>query len=58
LLLLGFEGEFGGGFNPEGNAGGLDSNITALVNALIGANLKINHTERESNHIKLTEFRK
>src|SRR6266498_3215842 len=54
----GFEGGLGGGFNspPGGNAGGLDLNVAALVNALIGANLGINHIERESNHIKLTEF--
>src|SRR6266498_2391322 len=49
---------FGGGFNPppEGNAGGLDSNVAALVNALTGANLGINHVDRESNHVKPTEF--
>ncbi len=49
LLLLGFGGGFGGlegGFNPPpgGNAGGLE------------VNLKINHIERESNHIKPIEF--
>ena len=54
----GFEGGLGGGFNlpSGGNARGLDPNVTALVNALTEANLGINHTERESNHIKLTEF--
>ena len=48
----------GRGFNPPlgGNAGGLDPNVAALVNVLIGANLSINHVERESNHVKLTEF--
>ncbi len=56
----GFEGGFGGGFNPppEGNAGGLDLNVAALVNALTGINLGINHVERELNHVKLTEFRR
>ena len=55
----GFGGELGGGFNPPpgGNAGRLDSNVAALVNALTGANLGINHVDRESNHVKLTEFR-
>ncbi len=57
LPLSEFEGELGGGFNLlGGNAGELDSNIAALVNALIGANLKINYVERESNHVKPTEF--
>ena len=28
-----------------------------MVNALIRVNLGINHVERESNHVKLTEFR-
>ncbi len=48
----------GGGFNPPpgGGAGGLDPNVAALVNALTGANLGVNHVERESNHVKLTEF--
>ncbi len=55
--------EFGeglrGGFNPllGGNARGLDLNVAVLVNALAGVNLGMNHIERESNHIKLTEFR-
>ncbi len=54
----GFGGGLGGGFNPPpgGNAGGLDPNVAALVNALTGANLEVNHVERESNHVKLTEF--
>src|SRR6266540_5153149 len=54
----GFGGGLGRGFNPllEGNAGGLDLNVAALVNALTEANLGINHIERESNHIKPTEF--
>ncbi|SRR6266540_875524 len=58
LLLPRFEGGLKGGFNPspEGNAKGLDLNIAVLVNALAGANLRINHVERESNHIKPTEF--
>src|SRR6266498_2493774 len=59
LPLSGLEGGLGGGFNlpSGGNAGGLDSNVAALVNALTGANLGINHVDRELNHIKLTEFR-
>ena len=54
----GFKEDLGGGFNlpPEGNARGLDPSIAALINALIGINLRINHVERESNHVKLTEF--
>jgi len=58
LPLSGFGEGLGGGFNPlpEGNAGGLDSNVAALVNALTGANLGINHIDRESNHVKLIEF--
>src|SRR6266498_1132237 len=38
-LLLLLSSGFGGGFNPllRGNAGGLDSNVAALVNALTGA---------------------
>src|SRR6266498_3587920 len=49
---------FRGGFNPPpgGNARGLDPNVAALVNVLTGANLGINHVERESNHVKPTEF--
>ncbi len=44
LSPSGFGGGLGGGFNlpPEENAGGLDSNVAALVNALTGANLGIN----------------
>ena len=59
LLSPGFGGGLGGGFNPllEGNARGLNSNVVALVNALTGANLGMNHVERESNHVKLTKFR-
>ena len=58
LPLPGFEGGLGGGFNPPpgGNAGGLDLNVTALINALAGANLEVNHIDRESNHVKPTEF--
>ena len=53
-----FGGGLGGGFNPSPgeNARGLDPNIAALVNALTGANLGINHVDRESNHVKPTEF--
>ena len=59
LPPLGFEGGLGEDFNPPlgGNIGGLDLNVAALVNALTGANLGINHTERKSNHVKPTEFR-
>ena len=48
----------GGGFNPPpgGGVGGLNPNVAALVNTLTGANLGINHIERESNHVKPTEF--
>ncbi len=58
LLPPGFGEDIKGGFNPlpGGNAKGLDPNITALVNALAGANLEINHAEKESNHVKPTEF--
>src|SRR6266498_2461194 len=58
ILPLGFGEELGGGFNlsPRGNAKGLDPNVVALVNVLTGANLGINHVERESNHVKLIEF--
>jgi len=49
LPLPGFGGGLGGGFNllPGGNTGGLDLNVAALVNALTGANLVVNHVERE-----------
>ncbi len=59
LSPSGFGGGLGGGFNlpPGGNAKGLDLNVTALVNILTGANLGINYVERESNHVKPTEFR-
>ena len=58
LLPPGFGGGLGGDFNPSsgGNAGGLDPNVAALVNALIEANLGVNYAERESNHVKPTEF--
>src|SRR6266540_7357555 len=58
LPLSGFRRGLGGGFNPPpgGNTGGLDPNVAALVNALTGANLGVNHVERESNHVKPTEF--
>ena len=58
LPLPGFGKGLEGGFNPlsGGNAEGLDLNIAVLVNALTEANLEINHTERESNYVKLTEF--
>jgi len=60
LPLSGFEKGLEGDFNLplERNARGLDLNITALVNALTGANLGINHVERESNHVKPIEFRR
>jgi len=55
LPPLGFGGRLEEDFNPpfRGNTKGLDSNVVALVNALIGANFRINHVERKSNHIKL-----
>ncbi len=58
LPSSGFGGGLGGGFNPPSgeNAEGLDPNVAALVNALIGANLGVNYAERESNYVKLTEF--
>ncbi len=52
-----------GGFNPPPNnnknlsPGGLDLNVTALVNALTGMNLMGGHYLREGSFIKLTEFR-
>src|SRR6266542_4472876 len=54
----GFGGGLGGDFNlpSGGNVEGLDPNIVALVNALTGVNLEVNHVERESNHVKPTEF--
>ena len=59
LPPLGFGGGLGGGFNPPsgGNARGLDLKVVALVNTLTGANLRINYVKRESNHVKLTEFK-
>src|SRR6266498_2200390 len=48
--------EAGSTLPPGGNAEGLDPNVAALVNALTGANLGINYVDRESNHVKLTEF--
>ncbi len=59
LPLPGFGKSLGGGFNPPlgGNARRLDSNVAALVNTLTGANLRINHIEREFNHVKPMEFR-
>jgi len=58
LPLLGFGKDLEGGFNPSfgKNVGGLDPNIAVLVNALTGVNLGINYIERESNHMKPTEF--
>src|SRR6266498_4262477 len=58
LLSSEFEGELRGGFNPpsRGNARELDPNVAALVNALTGANLMINHVEGESNYVKSTKF--
>ncbi len=63
LLLLefrrGFERSLKKEFNSllEENSERLDSNIAALVNTLVRVNLEINYIERESNYIKLTEFR-
>src|SRR6266511_586942 len=60
LLLLpsGFEEELERGFNSPGeNAGGLVLNVVTLVNVLTGVNLEMNYVKRESNYIKLTEFR-
>ncbi len=58
LPLLGFGGGLGGGFNLSsgGNARRLDPNVVVLINALTEVNLGVNHVERESNHVKLTEF--
>jgi len=58
LPLPGFEKGLGKGFNPSSgeNVKGLDLNVAALVNALIGTNLSINYVERESNHVKPIEF--
>ncbi len=58
LPLSEFRKDLGGDFNSPlgGNAEGLNSNIAALVNTLTGANLGINHVERESNYVKPTEF--
>jgi len=60
LPPLEFRGGLEGGFNlpSEGNARGLNPNVIALVNALIEANLEINHVERESNHVKPIKFGK
>ena len=55
---LGFEEELERGFNSPGeNAGGLVLNVVTLVNVLTGVNLEMNYVKRESNYIKLTEFR-
>ncbi len=61
LPLPEFEGELKGKLNllsSRENLRGLDPNIVALINALIGANLGINHIERESNHVKLIDLEK
>src|SRR6266540_6949799 len=52
----GFGGGLGGGFNlpPGENVRGLDPNVTALINALAGANLGVNYVDRKSNYVKLT----
>ncbi len=59
LPLSGFGRGLGGGFNlpSGGNARGLDPNVAVLVNALAGANLRINYVKRELNHVKPIEFR-
>jgi len=43
---------------PKENLEGLDSNVAALINALIETNLGVNYIKRELNHIKLIEFRR
>ncbi len=52
--------KFEGGFNSlsRENTEGLDLNVAALVNALTRANLRINHVEKELNHIKSIEFKR
>jgi|SRR6266498_602604 len=42
--------------NPENNPGGLDLNMAALVNALIGMNIEGGYTPREGSFVKLAEF--
>jgi len=52
-------GNLGGGnlsLNNNNPSGGLDPNVTALVNALIRMNLTEGHYLREGSFIKLTEF--
>ncbi len=58
LSLSGFKEGLRGGFNLplRENAKGLDPNVVALVNALIGANLGINYVKRESNHVNPIKF--
>ncbi len=58
MSLSEFKEGLEGSFNLllGGNIRGLDPNVTALVNALTGVNLGINHIERELNHVKPTEF--
>src|SRR6266498_293358 len=47
----------GGGGNPgNNNPGGLDPNVTALVNALTGMNIGGEYVPREGNFVKLGEF--
>ncbi len=60
LPLPGFRRGLEGGFNSLSgrNARELDPNVVALVNALTGVNLGINHVKWESNHVKSTEFRR
>ncbi|SRR6266542_2228467 len=60
LLLLEFGEDLEKGFNlsPRKNLRWLDPNMVILVNALIEINFRVNHVERESNYIKLIEFRK
>jgi len=43
--------------SSERNLKRLDLNVAALVNALTGANLRIDHIKRKSNHVKPTKFR-
>ena len=51
------EGPPGGGGNPENNnLGGLDPNVAALVNALIGMNIGGGYAPREGSFVKPGEF--
>jgi len=60
LSLSGFKKEFEREFNPLSgkNLKALDLNMIVLVNVLVEVNLKINHIEKKSNHVKLIKFEK